>query len=83
MRIEILGDDCGKCRKLYDNVRQAVAEAGATVEVVKTNDPETLARYGVLSLPGLVIDGRLETSGRFLSVAEVRRLIEIEQRTVK
>lgn len=78
MRIEILGDDCGKCRKLYDNVRQAVAEAGAAVEVVKTNDPDTLARYGVLALPGLVVDGRLEASGKFLSVAEVHRLIARE-----
>lgn len=76
MRIEILGDDCGKCRKLYDNVRQAVAEAGAAVEVVKTNDPDILARYGVLSLPGLVIDGRLEATGQFLSVEQVRRLID-------
>jgi len=78
MRIEILGDDCGKCRKLYDTVRQAVDEAGATAEVVRTNDPNTLARYGVLALPGLAVDGTLESSGKFLSVAEVRRLIERE-----
>lgn len=75
MRIEILGDDCSKCRKLYDNVRQAMAEAGAAVEVVKTNDPGKLASYGILALPGLVVDGILESSGKLLSVAEVRRLI--------
>ena len=75
MRIEILGDDCGKCRKLYDNVRQAVAETDTTIEVVRTNAPDTLARYGILTLPGLVINGTLESSGKFLSVAEVNKLI--------
>lgn len=78
MKIEILGDACAKCHKLYDNVQQAVLESGAAVEVVKTDDPETIARYGILALPGLAIDGRLEASGTFLSVAEVRRLIERE-----
>ena len=76
MKIEILGDDCGKCLKLYDSVKQAVAETGAAIEVVRTNDPDTLARYGILALPGLVVDGTLESSGKFLSMAEVRRLIE-------
>lgn len=78
MKIEILGDDCGKCRKLYDNVQQAVAESGAAVEVVRTNDPDILARYGILGLPGLAVDGVLESSRKFLSVAEVRRIIARE-----
>ena len=81
MKIEILGDDCGKCRKLLDNVQQAVIETGAAVEVVRTNDPDTLARYGVLGLPGLVVDGTLVSSGKILSVAEVRRLIAPEGST--
>jgi len=76
MRIEILGDDCAKCRLLYDNARQAVAESGLAIEIIRTNDPDTLASYGVRSLPGLVIDGTLETTDKFLSVAEVRRLLE-------
>lgn len=76
MKIEVLGDECKKCRILYDNVRQAVAESGEEVEVVRTNDPDVLARYGVRSLPGLVIDGALKASGKFLSVAQVRDMFE-------
>ena len=78
MKIEILGDDCAKCRKLCDNVQQALEESGAAAEVVRTNDPDTLARYGILALPGLVVDGTLESSGKMLSVAELRRLITRE-----
>lgn len=75
MRIEILGDDCAKCQLLQANVRQAVDESGLTVEISRSNDPELLARYAVRSLPGLVIDGVLESSGKFLSVAEINRLL--------
>jgi len=75
MRIEILGDDCAKCQLLQANVRQAVDESGLTVEISRSNDPELLSRYAVRSLPGLVIDGVLESSGKFLSVAEINRLL--------
>ncbi|MBE0599166.1 MAG: thioredoxin family protein [Desulfuromonadales bacterium] len=80
MRIDILGDDCAKCRRLHDNVHQAVEERGLAVEITRTNDPELLARYAVRSLPGLVIDGVLESSGKFLSVAEITRLLESRTR---
>jgi small redox-active disulfide protein 2 len=76
MRIEILGDDCSKCRRLYDNVQQAVAESGTAVKISRTNDPDTLARYGVRSLPGLVVDGTLLATGKILSTAEVRAMLE-------
>ena len=76
MRIEILGDDCSKCRRLFDNVRQAVAECGIAVEISRSNDPDTLAHYGVRSLPGLVVDGTLQASGKILSTTEVRALLE-------
>ena len=76
MKIEVLGDECKKCRILYENVRQAVAESGKNMEIVRTNDPEILEYYGVRSLPGLVIDGTLQSIGKFLSVAQIRDLLE-------
>jgi len=76
MRIEILGDECSKCRRLYDNVREAVAGSGITAEISRSNDPDTIARYGLRSLPGLVVDGTLQSSGRILSAAEVRAMLE-------
>jgi hypothetical protein len=78
MKIEVLGDECKKCQILYDNVLQAVAESGEQMEVVRTNDPEVLAVYGVHSLPGLAIDGTLQSTGKFLSVAQIRDLLERE-----
>jgi small redox-active disulfide protein 2 len=76
MKIEILGDGCARCDQFYENVLEAVKETGEKVEVVKEIDPSQIAHYGVLSLPGLVVDGVLKVSGQVLNVEKIRDLIK-------
>jgi small redox-active disulfide protein 2 len=76
MKIEILGDGCPRCDQFYDNVLEAVKETGEKVEIVKEIDPSQIAHYGVLSLPGLVVDGVLKVSGQVLNVEKIRDLIK-------
>ncbi|BCR04989.1 redox-active disulfide protein 2 [Desulfuromonas versatilis] len=75
MRIEILGDGCAKCRALEENVRQAVAGREGEFEVMAVNDPARIAHYGLLTLPGLAIDGELKLRGKAPSVEEIARLL--------
>lgn len=74
-KIEVLGNGCIKCRKLYENVCRAVAETATEAEVVAVNDPEQLARQQFLTLPGLVIDGEVKARGRTLSVEQIKKLL--------
>ncbi len=76
MRIEVLGDQCGKCRLMHQHVQQAVAELNLAADIVRTNDPEILANYGVRGFPGLAINGKLQTVGKVLTVAEVKEKLE-------
>jgi len=76
MKIEILGDGCSRCDQLYENVLKAVKESGREAGIVKEMDPAKIARHGVLSLPGLVIDGVLKISGKVLKVEEIKDLIK-------
>ena len=76
MKIEILGDGCSRCDQLYENVLEAVKESGKEAGIVKEMDPAKIARYGVLSMPGLVIDGVLKISGKVLKVEEIKNLIK-------
>ncbi len=76
MKIEILGDGCSRCDKFYENVLQAVKEIGIEVQIIKEMDPPKIAQYGVLSLPGLVIDGVLKVSGKVLKVEKIKDLIK-------
>ncbi len=75
MQIEILGDGCSKCREFLDHVRQALAETGIEAEVQSVNEPERLAELGLLTLPGMAIDGDLKVAGKILSVEEIRNLL--------
>jgi small redox-active disulfide protein 2 len=63
-KIEVLGSGCPNCKKLEANAREAVVMAGIEAEIVKVTDYREIAAHGVLSTPGLVIDGRLVSSGR-------------------
>jgi len=76
MKIEILGDGCSRCDQFYENVLQAVKEIGIEADIVKEMDLPKIAQYGVLSLPGLVVDGLLKVSGKVLNVEKIRDLIK-------
>ena len=75
MKIEILGSGCAKCKQLNASVETAVKELGLSVEVVKVTEIAKIAAYGVMMTPSLVIDGKVKSSGRNLSVAEIKKII--------
>lgn len=75
MKIEILGTGCSKCNELEMKVKQAVAQSGKFVQIEKVSDLQKIMEYGVMSTPGLVIDGVVKSTGRVLSVDEITQLI--------
>jgi small redox-active disulfide protein 2 len=62
--IEVLGSGCPNCQAVERNVRQALATAGLEAEVRHVTDWSEIAGRGVLSTPGLVIDGTVVSAGR-------------------
>lgn len=62
--IEVLGSGCANCQKLEANTREAVAQLGIEAEVRHVTDFAEIASRGVMSTPGLVIDGRVVSTGR-------------------
>ena len=74
--IQVLGPGCQRCTLLAENVQAAVTEMGLDAEVQKVSDLKEIARMGVLSTPGLAVDGKIMVTGRLLSVTQVKRLLE-------
>ncbi len=70
-RIEVLGPGCPNCQRLEANARQAIAMAGVAAEIVKVTDYRQIMAYGVMSTPGLVIDGRVVSYGRIPSPGDI------------
>jgi len=75
MKIEILGTGCARCEKLEELVKQVVKETGVHAEVVKEKDIKKIMAYGVMSTPGLVIDGKVKVAGKMPSVDDLKKMI--------
>ncbi|MFH1855828.1 MAG: thioredoxin family protein [Candidatus Omnitrophota bacterium] len=75
MKIEIMGTGCPRCKELYENTRQVLKNKGIEAEVVKVEDLEKISAAGVLITPALVIDGKIKSSGKILSVKEIEKII--------
>ncbi|MCX7347288.1 MAG: thioredoxin family protein [Alphaproteobacteria bacterium] len=75
MIIKILGSGCKKCVTLGENALAAAKAAGKKAEIVEVTDFAQIAGYGVMSTPGLVIDEKLLSSGKVLTVQEIERLL--------
>jgi small redox-active disulfide protein 2 len=71
IRIEVLGPGCNNCKRLEANAREAVGIAGVEADIVKVTDHAQIAARGVLSTPGLVIDGKLVSAGRIPSPGDI------------
>jgi small redox-active disulfide protein 2 len=69
--IEVLGPGCTNCQRLEKNAREAVALAGVEAEVVHVTDPRVIVAHGILSTPGLIIDGRIRSYGRVPSAGDI------------
>jgi len=75
MKIEVLGTGCKKCTELEAVVKQAIAKSGKFVQLEKVDDIMKIMEYQVVSTPGLVIDGKVVSTGKVLSIDEVVALI--------
>jgi small redox-active disulfide protein 2 len=69
--IEVLGSGCNNCKRVEANAREAVAMAGIEAEIVHVTDPREIVAHGILSTPGLIIDGRIRSYGRVPSAGDI------------
>ncbi|WP_419765582.1 MAG: thioredoxin family protein [Arcobacter sp.] len=74
MKIEILGTGCTKCKALEENAKKALADAGVFAQIEKVEDIEKIMAYGVMSTPGLVINGEVKSTGKLLNSEEIKAL---------
>lgn len=75
MEIKVLGPGCANCTTLEKRTNDALAATGVAATIEKVTDFAEIASYGVMSTPGLVIDGQVVVSGRVPKVAEIEALL--------
>ncbi len=75
MRIRVLGTGCAKCKTLTLNAEQAVRELGLDVKVEKVEDVKEIMKFGVMTTPALVLDGKVRATGKVLAPAAIKEML--------
>ncbi|MBD1401748.1 thioredoxin family protein [Pelovirga terrestris] len=70
-KIQILGTGCKKCNDLTANAQAAAQAVGVDVELEKVTQLNDIMAFGVMTTPGLVIDGKVISQGKLLSVEQI------------
>lgn len=70
-QVKVLGAGCKKCHELNENAQAAIAELGIDAELEYITDMDRVMSYGAMSLPALVVDGKVVSAGMVLTPAEV------------
>ena len=63
MDIKVLGTGCANCRSTIALIEQIAAAKGVSVTVGKVEELRDIMAYGVMSTPGVVIDGKVVHAG--------------------
>jgi small redox-active disulfide protein 2 len=74
MIIKILGTGCTKCKLTQEIIEQTAKELGIKPEILKVEDLEEIMKYDVMATPAVVIDGKVEISGKVPSKDEMKAL---------
>ena len=61
--IKVLGTGCANCQNTLKLIDEVARAKGAAVQLEKIEDLQQIMRYGVMSTPGVVIDGKVVHAG--------------------
>lgn len=75
MKIITLGSCCKQSKQNHENAVIAAKNCGIEPPV-NISDTMEIMKFGVMSTPALVIDGKVVAMGRMLSVEQIEELIK-------
>jgi len=64
LHIKVVGPGCSNCLKLVQLCEEAITENQLEADLEKVIDIKKFADFGVFMTPGLVVNGKVLSSGR-------------------
>ncbi|GAD80130.1 thioredoxin family protein [Vibrio ezurae] len=74
--IKVYGSGCRNCVTTAERLSQVAQELAQEVKIDKVTDLEAIMTAGVLSTPGIEIDGVVKHTGSVPSIELVRELLK-------
>ena len=69
--VKVYGPGCNRCEAIEKMVRDAADKLGIQVDLEKVADAKSIALAGVMSTPGLAVDGKLVHTGGLPEAAKL------------
>ncbi|MCX7179866.1 MAG: thioredoxin family protein [Proteobacteria bacterium] len=69
--VKVLGTGCANCRNTVKLIDEVAKAKGVEVQLEKIEDMQQIMTYGVMSTPGVVIDGKVVHAGGVPTRAKV------------
>ena len=73
--VKVLGSGCKSCHTLLVNTNEALKAMAVPLEAEYVTDMATVASYGVMSTPALVVNEKVVSMGKVYSAAEIEKLL--------
>lgn len=73
--IKVLGTGCKSCHEQLEQAKQAVKDMGLSTKVEYLTDLQKIMEYGVMSMPALVVNETVVSTGKVLKAADVTALL--------
>ena len=61
--IKVLGTGCANCQNTLKLIDEVAKAKGTEIQLEKVEDLQKIMSYGVMSTPGVVIDGKVVHAG--------------------
>ena len=75
LTIKVYGSGCKGCKRLHQNVIDALAEMNIAADVQYITDMQKIMETGVMSLPALAVNDKIMSAGKVLSVTDVKKYL--------
>ena len=79
MHVKVLGTGCANCKNTIALVQAVATEKGVAIEVEKVEELRDIMAYGIMSTPGVVIDGAVVHAGGVPSRQKVEGWLQAQQ----
>jgi len=76
MNVKVYGPGCMKCNTLVDLVTRAAEQSGLACDIEKVTDLNEIISAGIITTPGLVIDGVIVLQGKVPSMDQLVGILD-------
>lgn len=84
MEIKVLGTGCcSTCATLTKNAEEAVKAMGINASVEEVTDIEKIISYGIMRTPALVVDEKVLSVGKVLTVEEISSILGFRNHSLR